>query len=136
MEERIPHVVLIDDNKTTNFLNKYLMLKSKRFVTIDAFVEAEKVIYMLESDASFKPDFIFLDLDMPTMDGWEFIKRFEKITTQKEVHTRIFILTSVFHEWKADTTPHHLLEFLVKPLNADLIDSLYYKYFDQKYYLK
>jgi len=136
MEEKIKHVILIDDNKTTNFLNKYLMLKSKRFVKIETFENPEEVLYKLESNTGFAPNFIFLDLDMPTMDGWEFIDRFEKLQQQKEIPTKIFILTSIYHEWKAEITPSYLLEFLVKPLSNDLIDSLYHKYFDNTYYLE
>ncbi|WP_298319911.1 hypothetical protein [uncultured Aquimarina sp.] len=56
---RINHTILIDDNKTTNFLNKYLMLKSKRFKRIEEFINGHKVLERFEKDQSFEPDIIF-----------------------------------------------------------------------------
>ncbi len=137
MKQRIQHVVLIDDNKTTNFLNQYLMLKSKRFSKIDCFTEPQKVLYLLKHNPSFMPDLIFLDLDMPTMDGWEFLEKFKKLTPHKKSKTKIFILTSsIYNEKKLSIFPINLKEYLIKPLNMDIIESLCYKYFDSVYHIQ
>ncbi len=135
MKGKIRHVVLLDDNKTTNFLNQYLMLKSKRFSRIDCFTEPQKVLYLLKQNPSFMPDLIFLDLDMPTMSGWEFLEKFEMLTPHKKSKTKIFILTSTCTEWKSNISSMNLQEYLIKPLNMDIIESLCFKHFDAQYYI-
>ncbi|AXT52116.1 response regulator [Aquimarina sp. BL5] len=127
---RINHTILIDDNKTTNFLNKYLMLKSKRFRRIEEFINGHKVLERFEKDQSFEPDIIFLDIDMADINGWEFLERFEKLYSKK-VKTKIFILSSIVNtEYsKVLNAKHFTPEYLIKPLNLKLINSLYHKYF-------
>ncbi|GAA4272144.1 response regulator [Aquimarina gracilis] len=136
MERKIQHVVLIDDNKTTNFLNTYLMLKSKRFAKIESYTEAPEVLHMLQNTPSFEPDLIFLDLNMPIMTGWEFLAEFQKLVPKKRSKTKIFVLTStICNEWKSRITPNNLEEYLIKPLNLDLIESLCFKHFESTYYI-
>ncbi|WP_299259867.1 response regulator [uncultured Aquimarina sp.] len=127
---KINHTILIDDNKTTNFLNKYLMLKSKRFSLIEVFINGKVVLERFEKDQSFQPDVIFLDIDMPDIDGWELLEKFEKLYSQK-VKTKIFILSSSINKDDSQVfKPKHFApEYLIKPLNLNLLNSLYHKYF-------
>lgn len=127
---RIKHTVLIDDNKTTNFLNQYLMLKSKRFQRIDTYTNGNKVLQKFIDDPSFEPDVIFLDLDMPDINGWEILDQFEKQFASK-VKTKIFILTSTINaeHHKRFTPKPYAPEYLIKPLNQKIIDGLFHKHF-------
>lgn len=127
---RINHTILIDDNKTTNFLNKYLMLKSKRFKHIEEFINGHKVLERFEKDQSFEPDIIFLDIDMPDINGWELLERFEKLYSKK-VKTKIFILSSTVNRDYSQIvkSKYFAPEYLIKPLNLKIIEALYHKYY-------
>lgn len=130
---RIEHTVLIDDNKTTNFLNKYLMLKSKRFKSIETFINGKAVLEKFSTDISFKPDLILLDIDMPGISGWELLEKFEK-RYAKKVKTKIFILTSAINQENLNKfkSNYFVPEYLVKPLSIDIIETLYNKHFQVK----
>lgn len=130
---RIEHTVLIDDNKTTNFLNKYLMLKSKRFKSIETFINGKAVLEKFAKDISFKPDLILLDIDMPDINGWELLETFEKRYATK-VKTKVFILTSTINQEHLAKfkSSYFVPEYLVKPLSIDIIEALYHKYFHNK----
>jgi len=134
---KIEHTVLIDDNKTTNFLNKYLMLKSKRFNRIETFINGKVVLEKLCTDVSFQPDLILLDLDMPGINGYEILKKFETLPLKK-VQTKIFILTSAINNKYINKfkSTNRALEYLIKPLSIDIIEALYYKYFESDIYPK
>ncbi|WP_405209327.1 response regulator [Aquimarina sp. LLG6339-5] len=127
---RINHTILIDDNKTTNFLNKYLMLKSKRFNHIETFINGKVVLERFEKDPFFRPDIIFLDIDMPDIDGWELLEQFEKLYAKK-VKTKIFILSSTINRDYSQivTSKHFAPEYLIKPLNLKIIEALYHKHY-------
>ena len=129
---RIKHTVLIDDNKTTNFLNQYLMLKSKRFQRIDTYTNGNKVLQKFVDDPTFEPDIIFLDLDMPDINGWQILEAFEKQLAAK-VKTKIFILTSTINaEHHRRFIPKPFApEYLIKPLDQKIIEALLQKYFPE-----
>ncbi|WP_025740879.1 response regulator [Aquimarina pacifica] len=127
---KINHTILIDDNKTTNFLNRYLMLKSKRFKKIEAFVSGISVLERFAVDPTFQPDVIFLDIDMPDISGWEFLDAFEELYANR-INTKTFILSSAINkEYLQGFSPKNLVsEYLIKPLNLKIIEALFYKYY-------
>lgn len=127
---KIKHVVLIDDDKTTNFLNTYLMLKSKRFQKIDTFENGLDALQKFADDPTFEPDAIFLDIDMPAINGWQVLAQFEKLYASR-VKTRIFILTdAILTDPQSKFVPKcYVPEYLIKPLNMSLIEAIYKKYF-------
>ncbi len=67
---------------------------------------------------------------MADINGWEFLERFEKLHSKK-VKTKIFILSSIVNTeyFKVFNAKHFTPEYLIKPLNLKLINSLYHKYF-------
>jgi CheY-like chemotaxis protein len=74
------------------------------------------------------PDILFLDINMPIMDGWQFLEEFIEIPIQKSV--RINIVTSSidpldqknFLYFKEKT--HHLIEFKHKPIRQKDIEEI------------
>jgi len=67
------------------------------------------------------PDLILLDLDMPVMDGWEFLDAFLKLPIAKQVC--VFVLTSSIHPHDREKARHYSLVkgFFSKPLDSDSV---------------
>jgi CheY-like chemotaxis protein len=71
------------------------------------------------------PEVLFLDINMPIMDGWQFLEEFIKLPIDKKV--RVNILTSSIdpldkQNWrKYETMTHHTLTFNNKPLRKEHI---------------
>ena len=74
------------------------------------------------------PDVIFLDINMPVMDGWQFLEEFFAIPVQKTV--RINVLTSSIdpldrQNWeKYRVRTHHYIDFINKPLRFKDIEEI------------
>lgn len=89
------NIVLIDDNSTSVFLTELLLKREGFAETIHSFLAAEDALrYLLPLQPDRVPDVIFLDLDMPVMDGWGFLEAIRPFAHDLARRCRIYILTS------------------------------------------
>ena len=125
-------VLSIDDDEVTQMLNKF-HLHAEKFCTnvivASNGMEAIEFFRKLESGEipmdSF-PEIIVVDLNMPMMDGWEFVEAFKKDFPHFEEKTKIFILSSTINpadQEKADNEKS-IAAFLEKPLNTKNLKSV------------
>ncbi|AEE18896.1 response regulator receiver domain-containing protein [Dokdonia sp. Hel_I_63] len=68
--------LIVDDSKPITFFNKIILERSSRFSEILVAVNGEEALKIL--DTEFNPDIIFLDLNMPVMNGWEFLDTYHQ----------------------------------------------------------
>lgn len=82
-------VFFIDDDKPTTIVNKRLAVRSELFDRIEVFNNSVKAYdYLIENkdNVSLLPDLIFLDVNMPAFNGWEFRKAFLDNEFGKKIH--------------------------------------------------
>lgn len=112
-------IMLVDDQKMANFINKKL---------IEVTDFAEKIvdytlpqIALLEIDSE-KPDLIFLDLNMPEINGWRFLD----VLKERNDHTQVVIVTSSTSALDMQKAQNYnqVIDFLIKPLNKTSILDL------------
>lgn len=77
---RLKSVLLVDDDDTTNFLNRFFVKQLDSGLTVNIANNGKEAIDFLEttSDEDFMPCLLILDTNMPTMNGWEFLDAFDK----------------------------------------------------------
>lgn len=130
-ESSLPdHIILIDDDAVTNMVNKkiiYLTFPSIRVAAYtDAAVALGQLKEMIAKDVTQLPDLIFLDINMPHMDGWEFLDEFIKLSESALQKTKIVMLTSSvdINDIAKSKTYKPVTDFLSKPLNKDNLRNL------------
>lgn len=123
-------VMIIDDDNYTIELYKMMMEWSENKAHVKIELSAAKamndLIKLEEENSGRFPDYILLDLRMPEMHGFDFIRKFEQNFPEKGNKT-VFVITtsSVINKEKEDAFGFKSVkEFLVKPIPADYIEKL------------
>jgi CheY-like chemotaxis protein len=114
-------IMLVDDDPTSNIITRKLILKYNPNFIVQDYKSATEALKELQ-EAKFKPSLIFLDINMPDMNGWQFL---EKFSTFKQ-NIVIYLLTSsvdVLDIERAKVTSH-LQGFISKPLTQQKIQQV------------
>ena len=80
--EKLNCVLLIDDDESTNFLHEIIINQSKITKQVIAHQSGSSALEYLQSKMNGEypqPDLIFLDINMPGMNGWEFLEEYKKL---------------------------------------------------------
>jgi CheY-like chemotaxis protein len=124
-------ILLIDDDFTTNYLHKKIISKSEIDLPIEVANNGKEGIdKLLELNKTINDKdtlvLIFLDINMPVMDGWGFLEIFNKIKPTLNFSTNLFIVSSSINpddEDRAKSNPE-VLDYLPKPLTVDRLGKL------------
>jgi CheY-like chemotaxis protein len=124
-------VMLIDDNEIDNLINQKMIESASLSKHIFSHTGAKSAIEFLRNvekvkDTTMLPDMIFLDIDMPLMDGFQFLEEFEKLTEKTKKHCRIVMLTSSINPQDVNRAKKYpyVQQYLNKPLTSDNLENL------------
>jgi two-component SAPR family response regulator len=133
--EVLNHIVLVDDNETTSFLNNRLLGRLALAEKVSTFTRAEEASHFLwgNEQTAFKPaaDLVFVDLKMPGMSGFDFLEQYSKLAPEVQARTVVAVLTTSMHS--ADTArvaQYPNVEYLTKPLTEEKLQRLLSKRFN------
>lgn len=124
--------MLIDDNSHDNFFHERLILKNQLAQTVVSKESAtEALSYLTFRETPQRPDMILLDINMPGMDGWEFIEEYKKLDKDQQSKIIVIMLTtSDSPEDKLRAYKNHFLaDFKTKPLTSEMLTDLIENYF-------
>jgi CheY-like chemotaxis protein len=123
----IIQVLIIDDDAAIRYLTKRSLKEYKTSVTfvIDEATNGEEAMHYI-STASQLPDVILLDINMPVMDGFEFLDGYKKHHFLNGQQPDIYILSTVINEFtSAPASSQNIVKGVFeKPLTEDQIDVI------------
>src|SRR5436190_19995991 len=93
MKQKLNTIMLIDDDEPTNFLSKMLIEEAHCAEHIQV-ADSGKMALEYLSKSSDCPDLIFLDINMPAMNGWEFLDKYRELEKHKKGKIIIIMLTN------------------------------------------
>jgi len=130
MNKKIKSIVLIDDDLAINYFHKRLFLKLELGDNVLPFYNSTDALEgILKLDQTHYVEdlvYIFLDLNMPDIDGWAFIKKFEKINESLKFEVKIFILSSSINPEDVEKAKNNnfVTNYFVKPLMIEGIIAI------------
>jgi CheY-like chemotaxis protein len=117
-------ILLIDDDEVTNMINTSLIVRNFK-CTVKATTSAQDALNdfkdWVPGSQQQLPDVILLDINMPDMDGWEFLNAFEKLPAALSDRCRIFMLTSSIDNDDIERSKKYscVTDFISKPLTFE-----------------
>jgi len=111
-------VLIIDDDDVFIFLHNLSIVESGIATETINFDGGRKALaYLMEQMPVNQPCFIFLDINMPIMDGWQFLEALQTLPGANQVFVALVTssINSSDHE-KAKLYPQ-VIDFIEKPLN-------------------
>ncbi|MBF9252781.1 response regulator [Pontibacter sp. 172403-2] len=112
-------IVLVDDMEIFNFIMVTSIKNVNPAYAVHDFTNSLQAFASLKEIA---PDIIFLDLNMPEMDGWDFLEQMQA----QRLQYKVYILTSSTSELdrQRSKTFANVAQFLVKPVEEDLLKEI------------
>ncbi|WP_339839539.1 response regulator [uncultured Maribacter sp.] len=132
MTPKLNSILLIDDDPATNFVHRFAIKKTKLTENVTVVANGKEALEYLQSNDSIpKPNIIFLDINMPIMNGWQFLEEYERLNANTQGDIVLIMLTTSLNPddlHKANTFST-INGYRNKPLTTKMIEEIVEEYF-------
>lgn len=122
-------VMLVDDNEIDNIINEKIIEANSFAENILVFQTGQEALEYLKSHQDREeelPEIVFLDINMPIMDGFQFLEDFENFSEKVLDKCKIIMLSSSISPKDIDraASSRFVKKYLNKPLNARYLEAI------------
>jgi CheY-like chemotaxis protein len=125
-------VFVVDDDKIFHFIIKKLLISNNINVEPRFFENGLQAIEGIKSkldNEEAAPDLILLDINMPILDGWQFLEEFKKLKKRIQKEISIYIISSsdnTVDRNKAKDFKDEIKDYYLKPITIEGLRSIFY----------
>jgi two-component SAPR family response regulator len=125
-------VCVIDDDEIYQFTIRHNVLKLNNENSVLKFINGQQAIdffWANQKEIAQWPDVIFLDINMPTLDGWGFLEQFATIAFEAQQSVTLYVVSSSIDEIDYNRAMSIPLvhDYIIKPLTLEKLQSLIYQ---------
>ncbi|MDI9310963.1 MAG: response regulator [Limnohabitans sp.] len=120
----IKQTYIVDDDSIFVFVLKKLLEKHQGFGKVVDFKNGNEALELLFDKKSGLPCVILLDLNMPLMDGWQFLEELQKSDIAQKI--KVFIMSSSidFNDIEKSKNYTIVQDFISKPINHEKLNKI------------
>ena len=123
--EKLPHVLLVDDDDTTNFLNENLLNRLGVADQVQVVSDGQQALALLTQPPPYMPTLLLLDVKMPVMDGIAFLEAYQRLPqAQQDATVVVMLTTSMASSDLARINDLPIAGLVSKPLDREKVDTL------------
>ena len=134
MKSKLNCILLVDDSYEDNFYHQRSIHKLDCTHQVFIAQNGKEALDFLQTSENGKypsPELIFMDINMPVMDGWEFLKAYEKLDEDQKGEVIIVMLTTSINPDDQEKAKafQSVKDYINKPLTVELLQEILDKYF-------
>ncbi|QEC78698.1 response regulator [Mucilaginibacter ginsenosidivorax] len=129
--DTIPKIMVIDDGELDSIIFKLVVKRVLHNSNIEScnsgLTAINRLKFLIEKQPNELPDYIFLDIMMPLMDGWEFLLEYKKLKIEPIYKSKIYMLSSSIDRdniLKSLSNPW-VEAYLAKPIDVPTLKSIF-----------
>lgn len=126
MDDTRKRIVLIDDDSTTNYLNKMIIERSQLVDEVLTFDTANDALdYFKTKVEADEGSLVLLDINMPIMNGWQFMDQYIALNGKLKANKVVMLTSSIDPSDKQQAEENlSVAEFKSKPLSVEMVGEL------------
>ncbi|MBQ4914666.1 response regulator [Maribacter sp. MMG018] len=126
------NVLLVDDDELYLYLMEKTIKEMTQDIEVNSFTDGEQAVEFVSKCTKEKktlPKVIFLDINMPFLDGWGFLAEFKKLKSKIEQQINIYIVSSSVRESdiKKAAEYEELTDYMIKPIDRKKLAGIFTK---------
>ncbi len=133
-------ILLIDDEEINNYLHKLMIERLDLDLHVQSTLNGNEALEYITCTGKYadfnnypQPGIILLDINMPKMNGWEFLQEYEKLSEEKRDEIVVVMLTASINpdDQRKALSYDTVADYVNKPLTIDNLRELIYKHYEE-----
>jgi len=131
VKKKLNFILLVDDDVEDNYFHKIVINEMNITERIEVALNGVEALNFLKKENQTHPDLIFLDINMPKMNGWEFLQAYKEFKADQKAEVVVVMLSTSINpsdKERAEQFPD-IIGFNSKPLTEEIISEILERYF-------
>lgn len=129
MSASFPHFIIIDDSQLDCFIGEKIIQNTGTYSSIKSYTQANEAYEAIKNsnpNPTAPVTIVVLDIQMPVMNGFQFVEAFERLPQNIQSNYAIFMFSSSINENDKNRLENHpcIRKFFGKPISKDIVASL------------
>lgn len=131
MKKKLECILLVDDNSEDNIYHKIVIGRTDITKRIEITMNGIEALAFLKKENQVIPELIFLDINMPKMNGWEFLEQYKNLNPNQKARITIMMLTTSTNpdDEKRAKEIEEVIGYQTKPLTTEMLNEIVDTYF-------
>ena len=135
MKNKLNCILLVDDDAEDNYFHQIVINEMNITERIEVALNGVEALAFLKKENQIHPDIIFLDINMPKMNGWEFMEAYAELRADQKAKVVVVMLTTSENpkDKKRAEQFSEITGFNSKPLTEEMLNGILERSFPESF---